>query len=94
MRARFALDQLLRAERRGGAVETLRRGAERVEIAVDEAGVEIAFAKTVGAAERGQEAGIAARADHDGVVERGRQPVERLLAALSPCAISLAIIGS
>ena len=83
MRALLALHQLLRAERGGGAVETLRRGAERGKIAVDEAGVEIAFAELGGAAECGKEAGIAARTDDDGLVERARQPVERLVAAVA-----------
>ena len=83
MRARFALAPAFARRRGGGAVEALRRGAELAEMAVDEAGVEVAVAEFVGAAERGQEAGIAARADHDGLVERGRQPVERLVAAFA-----------
>ncbi len=50
---------------------------------VDEAGVEIALAEFLGAAQRGEKAGIAARADHDGLVERARQPVERFVAAFA-----------
>ena len=49
--------------RGGGAVEALRHGAQRAEIAVDEAGVEFAVAEFIRAAERGEKSGIAARAE-------------------------------
>ena len=52
-------------------------------MAVDEAGVEIALAELRGAAERGQETGIGARADGNGFIERVGQPVERLIAGFA-----------
>ncbi len=66
----FALDERLRAERGGGAVEALRCGAELGEMAVDEAGIEVAVAEVIGAAERGEKSGIAARTGDDCAVER------------------------
>ena len=76
----FALQELLRAERGGGAVEGLRNGTEFRQMALDEAGVELLAPKAGSAAERGEEPGIIARADDNGLVERVRQPVERFAA--------------
>ena len=63
-------------------VKPLRDGAKFREIAIDKAGIEIALAKSRGATKRGQKAGIAARTDHDGLVERIGQTIKRLFARL------------
>ena len=73
----LARQQLLRAERRGRLVEALRGGAQRAEMAVDEAGVEFAAAKVRRARQRRKEPGVAARAGDHGGVQRFRQAIER-----------------
>jgi hypothetical protein len=71
----------------------VRHGAERGEIAIDESGIDFAFAKRVGAAERAEEGDIAA---HAGDSVRSSAVASRSSAAsrVGACAMSLAIIGS
>ncbi len=79
----LARQELLRPERGGGAVEALRHGAERGQIAIDEAGIEFAGAEILGAAQAAKKAGIAARTGDEGALERAGKPVERLGAVLA-----------
>ena len=52
---------------------------------VDETSIEIPLAEPTGAAKGSQKTGIATRADDNGVVERGREPLERLVTAAAMC---------
>ena len=76
---RLSLEQVHDPERRGGGVGLAGYRAERREIAVDEAGSNLPCRNSL-ARQSGEEAGIAARPDDDGAIERRRQPVERLVA--------------
>ena len=65
--------QSFRAKRCGGPVQSLWGGTEIDQIALDEPGIELAFAKSLSPTQRCQEACIAARADQNGLLEGARQ---------------------
>jgi hypothetical protein len=77
--------QVLHGERSRSAVNGLWHGPKFPCIAVNEAGVELPFAEIGSTAKYCQKARIVARANHSGVVECLRQPIEGLFTRCSVC---------
>ena len=72
----------------------VRHGAERGKISVNEAGIDLAFAKALRTAQRAKESDVGAHAGDQRVVEGIRQPMQVRRSRVGACAMSLAIIGS
>ncbi len=90
----LALEQMRDAGGDHRRIGFLRYRAQRVEIAVDEAGVEIAGAEIPGAAQAGQKREIGARARRRCVRSSASASRSSAFSRVGACAITLAIIGS
>ena len=67
-------------KRGGSVVGFMRHGAERGEIAIDEAGIDLSLAEAFGTAERAEEGDVRPHAGDERVIERIGEPMQRDLA--------------
>ena len=76
----LAIKQVHNTKRGGSAVGFVRHGAERGEIAIDEAGIDLCLAEAFGTAERAEEGDVRPHAGDERVIESIGEPMQRNLA--------------
>ena len=74
----FPRKELGHALRGRGSIRLLRDGAERRQVAIDEAGIELRLAEILGPAQRRKESEIGAGSGNERAIERRGQSFERL----------------